>query len=63
MASPALDTPGIVSIGSWGSAHLAGVNMAMCDGSVRVMSFSISTEALRRLSDIADGQKIDGKNL
>ena len=60
--SPIMDTPGIMSIGSWGSAHLAGVNMAMCDGSVWVMNYSINTETLRRLSDIADGLTVDPRS-
>ena len=63
--SPILDMPSegqATGIGSWGSAHLPGVNMALCDGSVRIISYSIDLETLRRLSDIADGLKIDGKN-
>ncbi len=49
-------------IEGWGSAHATGVNMALCDGSVRVISYSMDPETIRRLSDMADGLKIDGKN-
>jgi prepilin-type processing-associated H-X9-DG protein len=46
----------------WGSAHPAGVNMALCDGSVRTMSFSTDLTTLLHLGDMADGYRIDAKS-
>jgi len=39
---PRQDTPGYASTTLWGSAHLAGINMAYCDGSVRVIEYSVA---------------------
>jgi prepilin-type N-terminal cleavage/methylation domain-containing protein len=43
----------------WGSAHPAGFNAALADGSVRVIRYSIPLSVLQALSDRADGQAID----
>jgi prepilin-type N-terminal cleavage/methylation domain-containing protein len=59
--APTMDTPGCMYYAAWGSAHLVGFNSAMCDGSVRMLSYSINVESLRRLGNKADGLTIDGK--
>ncbi len=40
----------------FGSAHAGGLNMSLCDGSVRWMSFGIDAETFRRLGNRRDGQ-------
>jgi prepilin-type N-terminal cleavage/methylation domain-containing protein/prepilin-type processing-associated H-X9-DG protein len=39
----------------WGSAHPSGFNVAMADGSVRIIQYSISLTTLRAIQDRADG--------
>jgi prepilin-type N-terminal cleavage/methylation domain-containing protein len=60
---PYQDTPGINMEFNFGSAHAAGFNMALCDGSVQVISYSIDAEVHRRLSNREDGMPINPKNL
>jgi prepilin-type N-terminal cleavage/methylation domain-containing protein/prepilin-type processing-associated H-X9-DG protein len=43
----------------WGSPHPGGFNVALADGSVRVLRYSIPLPVLRVLSDRADGQVVD----
>jgi prepilin-type N-terminal cleavage/methylation domain-containing protein len=60
---PHQDTPGIQN-GYWfGSAHASGFQMSFCDGSVRVMNYSIDNETHRRLCNRKDGLTVDAKKL
>jgi prepilin-type N-terminal cleavage/methylation domain-containing protein/prepilin-type processing-associated H-X9-DG protein len=60
---PHQDTSGLQN-GYWfGSAHSSGFQMAFCDGSVHVMSYSIDNETHRRLCNRKDGLTIDPKQL
>jgi len=58
---PMQDTPGFVAPFSWGSAHSNGFHMALCDGSVRMINYTIDLEIHRRLGNRKDGLMIDGK--
>ena len=58
---PHPDTPGYAYSGSFGSAHLAGVNMALCDGSVRMVSYTIDVTTYSHLCNRRDGQVIDAR--
>jgi prepilin-type N-terminal cleavage/methylation domain-containing protein/prepilin-type processing-associated H-X9-DG protein len=49
--------------GVFGSAHAAGFNMTMCDGSVRTLSYSIDTSVHKNLANRMDGNPIDGSKL
>ena len=43
---PRQDTPGVDTGGCFGSAHASGFNMAMCDGSVHCIDYSIDQQAI-----------------
>jgi len=58
---PMPDTPGTPLYFSFGSAHVNGFHMAFCDGSARMMSYSIDPELLRCLGERNDGMAIDAK--
>jgi prepilin-type N-terminal cleavage/methylation domain-containing protein len=44
----------------FGSAHVGGFNMSLCDGSVRMMSYSINGEVYRCLGNRNDSQAVCG---
>ncbi len=58
---PLQDTPGNTYTYSFGSAHANGFHMALCDGSVRMVNYTIDPEIHRRLGNRKDGMMIDGK--
>ena len=58
-AQPAQDTPGAVYSHLYGSAHPSGFGVALCDGSVRVISFYIDLTTHGRLANRKDGQPVD----
>ena len=49
------DRRGEMSIGSFGSAHSAGVNFVMCDGSVQLVPYTIDGRVYRNLGNRRDG--------
>ena len=56
---PRQDTPGLTDNNDYGSVHPNGFAMALCDGSVRMISFSIDLTTHGRLANRKDGQPID----
>ncbi len=58
---PMQDTPGLGSGGSFGSAHAVGFHMALCDGSVRMINYTIDLAVHGYLGNRKDGVVIDGK--
>jgi prepilin-type processing-associated H-X9-DG protein len=53
--SPRRDTPGVVDWQAFGSAHVSGCNMAMCDGSVHTISYDIDPRVHRAYGNRMDG--------
>ncbi len=60
---PMQDQPGFDYCYQFGSVHPTGFNVALCDGSVRAISYSIDLEAHRCLGNRKDGLPIDGSKL
>ncbi|MCD4728662.1 MAG: DUF1559 domain-containing protein [Pirellulales bacterium] len=58
---PLPDTPGYANYYCFGSAHTNGFHMSLCDGSVRMVNYTIDPETHRRLGNREDGMTIDGK--
>jgi prepilin-type N-terminal cleavage/methylation domain-containing protein len=63
VCQPAQDTPGWSDDLNFGSAHVNGFGMAMCDGSVSSISYTIDLETNRRLGVRNDDLLIDAKKL
>jgi prepilin-type N-terminal cleavage/methylation domain-containing protein/prepilin-type processing-associated H-X9-DG protein len=60
---PTEDTPGDgLSCLRFGSAHNGSLNMSLCDGSVRAISYMIEFEIFRRLCNRQDGLPVDGRS-
>lgn len=55
VGSPRHDSGGTANKRVFGSAHVAGCNFAMCDGSVTSISYDIDSEIHRRLGNRQDG--------
>ncbi len=61
--SPLGDTPGVGSYYSFGGTHPGGWNAALCDGSVRTLSYSLDVATFLRLGNRRDGQSLDAADL
>jgi prepilin-type N-terminal cleavage/methylation domain-containing protein len=59
---PLQDRPGYSDGVRFGSAHTSGLQMLMCDGSVRTIPYGIDGETHRRLANKDDGLAIDGQS-
>jgi prepilin-type N-terminal cleavage/methylation domain-containing protein len=63
MTQPTRDTPGLqtaTTSTSFGSAHPSGFATALCDGSVKMISFTVDPTTFSNLCNRADGNPIDG---
>jgi len=60
---PRQDTPAYSNWQIWGSAHPGAFQIALCDGSVRAISYSIDPEIHERLGHRKDGKVIDQSKL
>jgi prepilin-type N-terminal cleavage/methylation domain-containing protein/prepilin-type processing-associated H-X9-DG protein len=57
--APQQDRPGLANTFLWGSAHAGGFNMALCDGSVHNINYSIDMITYARLGNRSDGLVVD----
>ena len=61
---PMRDTPGYYSDSlHFGSAHYGGCHFALCDGSVRRISYGVDAKTFQYLGSRNDGQAIDPTKL
>jgi len=56
---PRQDTPGYNGTWEFGSAHPSGFNMAMCDGSVRLIGYEVEEAIHYRLANRMDGVTVE----
>jgi hypothetical protein len=61
--TPIQDTPGYPQSYRFGGPHSAGYYMAFCDGSVRMIGYTIDATTHRYLGNHKDGVAIDAKKL
>ncbi|MCG2684734.1 MAG: DUF1559 domain-containing protein [Planctomycetales bacterium] len=62
-STPQRDRPGLSDPNIFGSAHAISLNMAMCDGSVQMINYTIDDRVWGRLLNRKDGLTIDAKKL
>jgi prepilin-type N-terminal cleavage/methylation domain-containing protein len=62
-STPLQDTPGFSDSDDFGSAHAGSLNMAICDGSVRSVSYTIDAMTYGHLCDRKDGTANDASKL
>jgi prepilin-type N-terminal cleavage/methylation domain-containing protein len=60
--APMQDAPGTYNYQKFGAAHSNGFFMALCDGSVQMMSYTIDLQVHRCLGNRHDGLTINGKS-
>ncbi len=53
------DRRGVMSIGSFGSAHTSGVSFVLADGSVQRVPYTIDSQVYRLLGNRRDGQTVE----
>jgi prepilin-type N-terminal cleavage/methylation domain-containing protein len=56
---PEQDAPGLNASCVFGSTHPAGLNFAICDGSVQFITYNIELEMFRRLANRNDGLPVE----
>jgi prepilin-type processing-associated H-X9-DG protein len=61
--NPKRDTSGVDTWNNWGGPHAGGFNSVFVDGSVRQLSYGISTNVMIELANRKDGRAIDVTDL